>query len=505
MPASKNFGNSLSFETVVVAFFIASVALYSAYAPWRGGSALLDGDAEAHLNNARRLWDSRTPGPEQLGTAWLPLPHLVMAPFTVRDDWWKNGQAGSIPSSLAFAAAAGFLWASVRRVYAGSGAAFAAVLVFALNDNTMYLAGTPMTEMLFTAALASLLWATLWYRESQSVWALLASAVVSNAASLTRYEGWFLIPFVSAYALFVARAKWHAAIFAILAALAPLAWLAHNEFYYSNALEFYNGPWSAMAIHLRQLAKGVTYPTADHWGTTLLYFLDAVRGVVGLPVAILAIFGLATTVYRRVWWPVLFLSLAPIFYLWSLHSGAADLYVPQFWPYTAYNLRYAFPALLLASVAVASLFTAVPNKFHVFGPAALLVVVWNVPLHSPYDLQREADFNSRARRAVQKDAATFLASNYQTGSGIFIPLGDFSGVLREAGIPFREALHEGNHPAWDAAAARPGMFLREEWAVAAPGSEASAVIAKAIAQGRPYRLRKRIVVRDSAIEIYHLE
>ena len=40
------------------------------------GYTLYYGDAEAHLNIARRILDSRTPGPEQLGTVWLPLPHL---------------------------------------------------------------------------------------------------------------------------------------------------------------------------------------------------------------------------------------------------------------------------------------------------------------------------------------------------------------------------------------------------------------------------------------------
>ena len=34
---------------------------------------LLYGDAVAHINIARRVFDSRTPGPQQLGTVWLPL------------------------------------------------------------------------------------------------------------------------------------------------------------------------------------------------------------------------------------------------------------------------------------------------------------------------------------------------------------------------------------------------------------------------------------------------
>ncbi len=62
------------------------------------------GDAEAHLNIARRIVDSRTPGCDQIGTVWLPLPHLLMLPF-VRNDWlWRSGLAGAIPSAICFVA-----------------------------------------------------------------------------------------------------------------------------------------------------------------------------------------------------------------------------------------------------------------------------------------------------------------------------------------------------------------------------------------------------------------
>ncbi len=49
------------------------------------------------------------------------------------------------------------------------------------------------------------------------MWAVLAAAAASNAASLTRYEGWFLIPFVALYFLITARRKSHALLFAVLA------------------------------------------------------------------------------------------------------------------------------------------------------------------------------------------------------------------------------------------------------------------------------------------------
>src|SRR6202163_461053 len=236
------------------------------------GYTLYYGDAEAHLNIARRVLDSRTPGPEQLGTVWLPLPHMLMLPLVLHDNWWRSGLAGAIPSAAGFIAAGSFLFTATRRLYASTAAGLTAALLFALNPNMLYLQSTPMTEAMFAAGLAALLWTTLWYRDSQSTWAVLCAAVASNAASLTRYEGWFLIPFVALYFLITARRKSHALIFAILAALGPLAWLAHNQYYYSNALEFYTGEGSARAIE-----GGASHPGQHNWRYAIEYYLVAVK------------------------------------------------------------------------------------------------------------------------------------------------------------------------------------------------------------------------------------
>ena len=43
----------------------------------RAGLSLSHYDAKAHLVVARRVVDSITPGWEQIGAVWLPLPHLL--------------------------------------------------------------------------------------------------------------------------------------------------------------------------------------------------------------------------------------------------------------------------------------------------------------------------------------------------------------------------------------------------------------------------------------------
>ena len=377
------------------------------------GYTLYYGDAEAHLNIARRILDSRTPGPEQLGTVWLPLPHLLMIPVVTRDSWWRSGLAGAIPSAASFVITGVFLFAAARRLYLSTAAGVAAALLFALNPNMLYLQSIPMTEALFAASLAALLWATIWFRSTQSIWAVLAAAVASNAASLTRYEGWFLIPFVALYFLITARRKSYALIFAILAALGPLAWIAHNQYYYSNALEFYSGEGSAKAIYAGELAAGgARYPGDHNWRLAIEYYFAAIKLTQGWILVVLSALGAAAALAKKIWWPLLLLALPPAFYVWSMHSSGTPLFVPTLWPFSWYNTRYALAALPLAAFAAAGMVALLPKNLRAAG-AGLLVVAGT--LASTPVCWKESSVNSVARRAWTEQAAAYLASHYQPG------------------------------------------------------------------------------------------
>ena len=88
---------------------------------------LLYGDAVAHLHIARRVFDSLNPGFRQLGSVWLPLPHILLIPFVQKLEWWQSGVAGAIPSMLCYIAGCvgiyrlARLWLSQRVVLAGGG------------------------------------------------------------------------------------------------------------------------------------------------------------------------------------------------------------------------------------------------------------------------------------------------------------------------------------------------------------------------------------------------
>ena len=128
---------------------------------WQHDAMLNYGDAIAHLHIARRVIDSHRPGLTQLGSVWLPLPHLLMIPFVAVYPWWANGVAGMIPSALAYLAACAGLYRLARRWMQPLSSALA-LAFFAGNPNLLYLQTTALTEPLF---LCELIWIVFWLVE----------------------------------------------------------------------------------------------------------------------------------------------------------------------------------------------------------------------------------------------------------------------------------------------------------------------------------------------------
>jgi len=311
-------------EVRVLAFLAVWVSVFSFLFYFRRGEVLLYGDAVAHINIARRVFDSRTPGLLQLGTVWLPLPHLLMIPFLISNEMWQRGVGGSIPSMVAYVFGVIGMFRLVREVLSrgvlsGGGepggaariAAWTAAVVYAANPNLIYMQSTAMGEALY---LALFIWAVVYFSEfvRGDARALTKCGLCLAAACLTRYDGWFLAvgmvagvvvsycfqevgsrhshPFGKLRAGSSKTAKGGAAgvfrlpsrsaiaKFVLIAAAAPALWLAYNGIVYRNPLEFENGPYSAKAIEKRtQSAGSVGHPGTGNLYVAGLYFLKSAQ------------------------------------------------------------------------------------------------------------------------------------------------------------------------------------------------------------------------------------
>ena len=464
------------------------------------------GDAEAHLNIGRRILDSRIETLEQIGTVWLPLPHLLMLPFTGNNAWWQSGWAGTAPAVVCYSLSILFVFLLVRRLTASVAAALAAAFILALNPNLLYLQSTAMTEAVYLAASLAALYALARAIDDGGwVWPV-AAGLAALCGAMTRYEGWFLLPFYALYLLvFSAQNRWRSAIlFCAVAALGPLAWLAHNWYWWGDPLEFYRGQWSARAIYDRAIRAGMKPAPGDgDWRLAFLHYTAAVRHTCG---GVLGIFGglaLAACIRKRLAAPMLLLLLAPLFYVWSLHSSGTPIFVPDLWPFSYYNTRYGLAALPLLAFGAGALVALVPTpKLRAAlaaGAVAIAITPWLLyPRAEAWICWKESQVNSIARRAWTAETARFLKEHYR-GGGIAMSFGDATAALRLAGIPLREAMHEGTGHEWYGAIARPELFLHEEWALTLSGDALANAIPRGERRGLRYDCQRTIEVPGAPV------
>jgi hypothetical protein len=505
-------------ETALVAQFAACVSFISFAYYFQRNELLLYGDAVAHINIARRVFDSRTPGLLQLGTVWLPLPHLLMIPFLLSDSAWQSGIGGSIPSMVAYALGAAGIFRLVRSALSVNSqptanariAAWLGAIIYAANPNLIYLQITAMTESLY---LALFIWAAVHFSEFAQESSEAGDAASSSlmkcglclaAACLTRYDGWFLAAAMCvAGFVVVLRSKANGqtlrrnfAKFVLLAAMAPAVWLAYNAIIYRNPLEFANGPYSAHAIQQKSVTAGSpSHPGAHDLPVAFSYFLKSTElnmaegTLQKLWVAMLLAGTLAILIIDRRLWPLLLLWVPLPFYMLSIAFSGVPIFLPVWWPFSFYNVRYGLQLLPLFAVAAAVgtyfLLSLARNKIAKAAVISSVLILLAASYVSVWRAQpvcfREAWVNSRTRIALETELASNL-TKLPHDSSLLMYLGDHVGALQRAGIPLRRTINEGNHRPWKAPSDQEGLWER---ALANPARYVDFVVA---ANGDPVAL-----------------
>jgi len=486
----------------------AVISIASFFYYLRRGDLLLYGDAVAHINIARRVLDSRTPGPLQLGTVWLPLPHLLMMPFLVSRWLWQTGIAGSIPSMLAYVSSVAGVFRLVQVLLAekfdhptGKFTAWLAAAAFALNANVVYLQTTAMTEPLY---LAFFIWGMVFFcaalrgcqagKPQEANSSLVKAGLSVAAACLTRYDGWFLAAVLSVVGILLAWAGNFTPLrsgvrkFVLLAGIAPALWLAYNAAVYRNPLEFANGPYSARAIEQKTSVPGFPpHPGADNPPLAFKYFfksaeLNQAPGKMQIFWVIGLLLGTAIALlFQRKLWPAVLLWVPVPFYMLSIAYGGVPIFLPVWWPFSYYNVRYGIQllpafAVLTAIAAYGLMRFAASTKTRLIIGAGFLILIGMSYVEAfsakPVSYQ-EALVNSRTRIALESQLASILKT-LPSGSTFLMYVGDHVGTFQRAGIPLSQVINEGNHRPWKRPTDPEGLWER---ALAHPASYADFVIA----------------------------
>ncbi|HVJ09236.1 MAG TPA: hypothetical protein VM554_12715 [Acidisarcina sp.] len=467
---------------------------------------LLYGDAVAHLHIARRVFDSMNPGFRQLGSVWLPLPHLLLIPFVQRMDWWQNGAAGAFPSMACYIAGCVGIY-RLARLWLAPRVSLLALAFFALNPGLLYLQSTAMTEPLF---LAEMIWVALLVAEfcleldsgeagRRADRLLIAAGLVLVAAVYTRYDGWIYASFAW---LVVAIALWRQhklrepvmgsfILFTVMLGAAPALWLAYNARQFGDPLDFMRGPYSARAIELRTATPGSPhYPGWHSMRVAALHFLKAaeldavpIRWANKLLWLSVAGTGLALYARSRAIGAALLLWIPLPFYAYSIAYGSVPIFIPVWWPFSWYNTRYGMEMLpvfaLFAAFAASWLLSWVQARSPkagqwVYATMILLILANSAALlHARPIVLQEAIANSRTRIPFEGALADALRSLPPDGL-ILMYTSEHVGALQQAAIPLRRTINETDYYRFKPALEKPAESAR--WVVATDGD----VVDKAI-------------------------
>jgi hypothetical protein len=516
-------------EVRLLAWLATCLSVFSFLFYFQRGEVLLYGDAVAHINIARRVFDSKTPGLLQLGTVWLPLPHLLMIPFLISHEMWQRGVGGSIPSLVAYVLGIVGMFRLVRGSLTPGGeppaaariAAWSAALVCAANPNLIYMQTTAMGEPLY---LAFFIWSVVYFSEArrQGGAAWTKCGLCLAAACLTRYDAWFLaVAMVAALAFLGLRSRGgignagtenagarihpqpRAALkFILIAAAAPALWLAYNGIVYRNPLEFENGPYSAKAIERKSqsvgnpghpgsgnplvaglyfVKSGEANMAENPWLERLWIVLALVALAAGAPIRRSPL-GVINNGMLGTSLPLLLLLTPVPFYTLSVAYGGVPIFVPSWWPFSHYNVRYGLQ-LLPAFALVFAFFVYLAMRAGQLKPRLKLAIVlaaFGLLIASYVSIWRtepiclkEAEVNMRGKNHFESQLAAWLRQ-LPPDSTLLMYLGDHVGAVQQAGIPLKQVINEGNHRVWKQPVDPDGPWER---ALANPAQYADYVVA----------------------------
>lgn len=421
----------------------AGVVALGAAASWYYATldlALSHWDARAHLVVARRVFDSLTPGWQQIGAVWLPLPHVLnMIPVQV-DAWYRSGASGTALSVLSMGAGTGALAAMLLRVTGSASAAALAPLLLLANPSVLYLQSTPMTEpMLFGAVLVAVALTARWVDAGAST--SRAPGLALAAACMTRYEAWPIAAALVGLAGVVLVGRDVPAARALRAAARLAAWPAA-----AILLFMLNSRWTTGAWFVSSGFFVAENEALGHVGLAWTQVREGAHRLSGRATVWPAYAGAALivwTVVRSRAHASLVLVLAP--------AAAAALPLYAYVQGHPFRIRYSLPLVVACAVIASTAVGLLPRKVQAVAAAGLLAasLLQTSPLDRSTPMIVEArrdERNLQARGAVTR----YLEQHYD-GAQIMMSMGSLAHYMHDlsrSGFDLRAFLHEGNGELW---------------------------------------------------------
>lgn len=461
----------LSFLVIMASIELSALAIAYSYFH---NIIIAYGDAESHLNIAKRVVHSLTPGIAQLGGIWLPMPHVLMLPFVYFDFLWRSGLAGSFVSGFAFVVSCFFLYKTVLLLTNNKLTSIVAFLVFATNPNMLYMQSTPMTELpLIAFFILSSYFFIKFIKNTDSFTSLVLASFFGFCATLTRYDGWFLVMFEAMIIVllhFRRKTNWtemqgKVILFITLAFFGIALWMLWDFLILGDAFYFTNSQFSAKSQQQAWLARG-ELPAYHNIPVALLYYFVTAMSNTGVIILAIALVGLVLYLKdskgMRPIYILIIMSVPFIFNVFTLFLGQSVIFIPSVTPtsfeWRLFNVRYGVMMVPLVSFFIAYVFqkSSIFSRFLIIGLIFFQFALFGIGYSKVISL---ADGTEGLSRYKQDYAEIWFAAKYDGG---LVLMDDYARTLSviHTKVPMQKIIYIGTKPYWEISLEKPEKYAR---------------------------------------------
>lgn len=494
-----------------VIFFSAIIGLISQIISYSSGLIFAYNDAGLHLDVARRFYDSRDPGfINQIGVVWLPLPHLILAPFVYFDVLWITGLAGSIVGFFYYIATCGFLYRILRNVTGENHSSLFGLAFFALNPNILYLYSVAMTEPLFILLICISIYHIINWYNTEFSGEIVRAGIAAGLACMTRYEGWWftVLTGVLMFMIAVFYRKKHPLrnlfYFFLVPALAVLWYLYHNWSIAGDYLAFQRGQYSSAAqVDLRYASiGGAPYKhnfllSTDIINNAILYNSGYVLLAAGIVGFVIYLFNKKLKLDSLI--PVLLLLFYP-FNILSMYLGQVSIELPTTFPKGYFQSRYVITILPGLAIFLGYSLMKIKNiNFRLVTFILLFLInnlwfsiVWPIGVAAIGEAQTTYLLSQPFRRV-----AYYMKTFYDHKNVLY---DDFSIIFfAGTGIPIKERIYDHSWDYGEAAMKSPSQYVG--WVIINTLNK-NDKIRIAMNDNLDFKERFRLVLNEGGIEVY---
>ncbi len=466
----KKAGKFIStYEYHILFLILAEISCISFGIYLTNGLGLSYNDARSHLDIGRRVVEGLKPGMAQLGSVWLPLPHILMIPTIWNDFMWHSGLSGALQSMVSFVGTGLIVYYYLKKIGVPALARLTAVFVFVANMNILYMQSTAMTELLLIFTMTLSAYELLMWYKSEKLLNLIKASFFVMLASLIRYDGWFLF-IMSAAILTIYTLRKHGykaaeaslLFYSTLAGLGIVLWVLWNLLIFKDPLYFIFGPYSAYAQQ-QQLAQAGVLSTKGNILFSMQVYLYALAYNSNTFILILGAIG-SVFFYldKKIKGAVKLASvalLAPLFFnILALYLGQSVLFIQGLSGNTWFNARYGLVLMPAIAVFIGYLIQRSGRLKYIFIGMILFVSVFTFLNHDAVTID---DARVGASQKNVSEVSGWLNSHAKNTPGfILISAASHDAIIFSSGLQMSKFIHEGTGLYWLSATSSPDRWAR---------------------------------------------